>query len=120
MELLCAVPANLRKKQQVYALHGPDATTELAMISTLRSLKALKLPLLPALLQPNSGTDEHAAASAAPDEAASCSEACDLQSAVVSAVHTIVQQFGLNTEQAAVLRAMQPWFLPGSKVCSAV
>ncbi len=115
MNLLCAVPANMRKKQQVYALRGPEATTELAMISALQSLKAVKLPLLPSLLQPPD-TDQHAASSSMHDEPASSSQGSELQSEVACAVRHVVLQFSLNAEQAAVLQAMQPWFLSGSKV----
>ena len=36
--------------QQVYALHGPDASMELSMLRALMQLKEAALPILPALL----------------------------------------------------------------------
>ena len=116
MELLCGAPANLRRKQQVFALHGPEASTELTMIFALQSLCTTKLPIMPALLQPIT-TDQSALSSPAEDDSTASCQNDGLESIVTSAVLKITEQFGLNTEQAAVLQAMQPWFLPNSKVC---
>lgn len=38
--------------QQLYALHGPDASLELSMLRALMQLKEAALPILPALLGP--------------------------------------------------------------------
>ena len=38
--------------QQIYALHGPDASPELSMLKALMQLKEAALPILPALLGP--------------------------------------------------------------------
>jgi len=38
--------------QQLYALHGPDASLELSMLRALMQLKESALPILPALLGP--------------------------------------------------------------------
>ena len=50
MELLAGVPSYLERKQAIYAIHGPNAATELAMLATLKALSPLTLPCLPALL----------------------------------------------------------------------
>lgn len=50
IELLAGVPSYLDRKQPVYAIHGPNAATELAMLATLQALSPLTLPCLPALL----------------------------------------------------------------------
>jgi len=42
----------MRGEQPVCALHGPEASTELAMLAMLHSPGLRALPLLPALLQP--------------------------------------------------------------------
>ncbi len=52
VEPLCPLPQNIRKKQQCYALQGPDGGTELQMIAALKGLSPEALPLLPALLDP--------------------------------------------------------------------
>lgn len=50
VELLAGVPLHLERKQPIYAIHGPNAATELAMLATLQALSPLTLPCLPALL----------------------------------------------------------------------
>ncbi|BDA40874.1 Protein ZGRF1 [Coccomyxa sp. Obi] len=117
VELLCAAPANLRRKQQVFALHGPEASTELAMIFTLQTLSTTKLPIMSALLQPIT-TDQSATSSPVGDDSTASCQIDGPESRVTSAVLKIIEQFGLNAEQATVLRAMQPWFLPSSKGAS--
>ena len=61
VELLGAVPLHLHRKQSVYAIHGPNAATELAMLATLQALTPSTLPILPALLSPNSSSSLAAA-----------------------------------------------------------
>ncbi len=39
----------------MYAIHGPNATTELAMLATLQALDAANVPALPALLSCKQG-----------------------------------------------------------------
>ena len=50
IELLAGVPPHLQRKQAVYAIRGPNAATELAMLATLQALSPAALPSLPALL----------------------------------------------------------------------
>ena len=50
IELLAGVPSQLPRKQAVYAIRGPNASTELAMLATLQALSPAALPCLPALL----------------------------------------------------------------------
>lgn len=50
IELLAGVPPYLGRKQPIYAIHGPNAAIELAMLATLQALSPLTLPCLPALL----------------------------------------------------------------------
>jgi hypothetical protein len=52
VEFLAGAPPNMRGEQPVCALHGPEASTEVAMLAMLRSPSLRALPLLPALLQP--------------------------------------------------------------------
>ena len=50
VELVAGVASQLQRKQAVYAIHGPNAATELAMLATLQALSLASLPALPALL----------------------------------------------------------------------
>lgn len=50
VELLAGMPSYLQRKQVIYALRGPNAATELAMLATLQALSPTALPSLPALL----------------------------------------------------------------------
>ena len=50
VQLLAEEPLQLQRKQRVYAIHGPNAATELAMLATLEALSPASLPALPALL----------------------------------------------------------------------
>ena len=50
IELLAGVPSHLQRKQAVYAIRGPNAATELAMLATLQALSPAALPALQALL----------------------------------------------------------------------
>ena len=50
IQLLSDSPPKLQRKQSIYAIHGPNATTELAMLATLQGLDAANIPALPALL----------------------------------------------------------------------
>lgn len=50
IELLAGVPSHLKRKQAVYAIRGPNAATELAMLAALQALSPAALPSLPALL----------------------------------------------------------------------
>lgn len=50
IELLAGVASHLQRKQAVYAIRGPNAATELAMLATLQALSPAALPSLPALL----------------------------------------------------------------------
>lgn len=109
------------KLPQVFALRGPDASTELSMLAALQALTPQSLPLLPALLLPPRAP---AAAGSQQLPPAAAPGACVAPEAVVgpadvqAAVAEVVQRFSLNVEQAAALQAMQPWFLPGMQVCS--
>lgn len=50
IELLAGVASHLHRKQAVYAIRGPNAATELAMLATLQALSPAAMPCLPALL----------------------------------------------------------------------
>ena len=50
LQLLSDSPPKLQRKQSIYAIHGPNASTELAMLTTLQELDAANVPALPALL----------------------------------------------------------------------
>lgn len=114
VELLCSEPPNLKRKQQVYALQGPDAATELAMLATLQHVTVQSLPILPALMR-------HAGTSVAPAALTEHQQECGgsiIVEGVDAAVGEAVDRFSLNAEQAAVLSALKPWFLQGSKASS--
>lgn len=51
IKLLSDAPPRLQRKQSIYALHGPNAATELAMLATVSGLDPTSLPVLPALLK---------------------------------------------------------------------
>lgn len=50
VQLLSDALPKLQRKQGMYAIRGPNATTELAMLATLQGLDAASVPALPALL----------------------------------------------------------------------
>ena len=50
IQLLSDAVPKLQRKQSIYAIHGPNAATELAMLATLQGMDAASLPALPALL----------------------------------------------------------------------
>lgn len=50
MELLGERPRGLRRRQQVYAVQGPNAATQLAAAALLADASPAAHPLLPALL----------------------------------------------------------------------
>lgn len=51
MKLLSEPSPRLQRKQSIYALHGPNAATELAMLTTVSALDPTSLPVLPTLLK---------------------------------------------------------------------
>lgn len=51
IKLLSDAPTRLQRKQSVYALHGPNAATELAMLCTVSGLDPASLPVMSALLK---------------------------------------------------------------------
>jgi len=50
VELLGPRPPGLTRSQPVFALHGPNAATELGAAALLQGVQAGTLPLLPSLL----------------------------------------------------------------------
>lgn len=52
IEFLAGQPPGLRNGLAACALHGPEASSELAMLAVLHSPALRSLPLLPALLRP--------------------------------------------------------------------
>ena len=193
MEFLSGRPPGLRHGQAACALHGPEASSELAMLAVLRSPALRSLPLLPALLRPPSaaaaGDGEHACqppphslhivqgvkhnhagpgacrlrlpnlpalvraalhaylpvlhelhvkrllviyshspklkmyagtsllsagCRAAEDFAAGGRAACSAGHAVEAAAGVVIERYGLNADQAAVVRSTVPWFAAGA------
>ena len=99
---------------QVFALRGPEASTELSMLAALQALTPQSLPLLPALLAPPAPVP--AAPQQQPQPRAGAALGACTASDVQAAIAEVAQRFSLNAEQGAALQAMLPWFLPGSQV----
>ncbi|KAK9844143.1 hypothetical protein WJX81_005799 [Elliptochloris bilobata] len=113
IEFLAGRPAGLRSGQAVCALHGPEAASELAMLAVLRSAALRRLPLLPALLRPLPARSLEGGAEGCcvGDGIAGNDEAAGSQGgAVEAAAGKVTQRFGLNADQAAVVRSTVPWF----------
>lgn len=70
MKLLSDPIPRLQRKQNVYALHGPNAGTELAMLATIDSLDPASLPIMTSLLQKPSALSVGPHAPSAPTQAA--------------------------------------------------
>lgn len=103
IKLLSANAPRLQRKQSIYALHGPNAATELAMLATVSGLDPASLPVLPALLkapcappsgthavlrttqlEPKTGLGQHAAVPCAPHLAEETAQGSDVQSQVAA------------------------------------
>ena len=106
IKLLSANPPRLQRKQSIYALHGPNAATELAMLATVSGLDPTSLPVLPALLkatptpcappsgtravlrttqlEPKTGLEEHTAVLLSPCLAEETAQGGDVQSKVAA------------------------------------
>ena len=148
MEFLSRTNTPLRDgAQQVFALHGPDASLELSMLRALMKLREDALPVLPALLQaPPAGVlplmaeqRQSAAASACPKPGSGRrvigaeqltegtvrpgglgNDTCALRSAeLAAAAQAAAEADHLNTAQAVALRSAAAWLEPDEQVTSA-
>ena len=98
MEFLSRAPPFLGKSQSVFALKGPEVSTELSVLGLLQSgLDAIVLPILPHLC----------AAAGAP--AGGAATAAALTANVEAALESVLSKHQLNEEQAGVLRAVAGW-----------
>jgi hypothetical protein len=138
-------PALQDGAQQVYALHGPDASLELSMLRALMQLRDDALPVLPALLQPppthalpQPAGQLQSAADIACLEAESRHAVADAQLIVgnlrpegpgdgagelrcaelAAAAQATVEADGLNAAQAVALRSAAAWLEPDAQVTS--
>ena len=94
LEILSGGPAKVQRRQDVYAIHGPNAATELGMLAAIHDMAtSLSAPLRAALL-------ERPPQSSLPD----------LVPVTAQAVQEVSAAFGLNEEQAAALQQVAPWF----------
>ena len=103
IKLLSDNPPRLQRKQSIYALHGPNAATELAMLATVSGLDPASLPVLPALLkatwappsgvqavlhttqvEPKAGLGQHTAALPSPCLGEETAQASDMQCKVAA------------------------------------
>lgn len=116
MEFLSPRPSNLGRSTPVYALKGPNASTELSLIDLLRESALHTLPILPALLGTSSqkGINTQIAPPpapiASPSKTDSHSEDEEGEKMTPAAhAEAVVTKFGLNPEQAAVVRQVASW-----------
>ena len=110
VEFLSARPPQLGKKQTVFALHGPDASSDLHMVRTLDALTTSYPPLLPALLEPPPTADGGRS-----EEDPLAGRSADIETdgphdLAAEAAHAAAAKFALNEEQAGVLLAAAAWF----------
>eukprot|EP00698_Gefionella_okellyi_P025136 TRINITY_DN908_c0_g1_i13.p1 TRINITY_DN908_c0_g1~~TRINITY_DN908_c0_g1_i13.p1 ORF type:complete len:1112 (-),score=206.45 TRINITY_DN908_c0_g1_i13:2216-5551(-) len=91
----------LRNNQHVWAIRGPNASSELLMLDTLRALATRDLPeLLPCLLQ---GTS-------APPSACAAFKLRISRREVIDIAVQFVERYHLNEDQAKVLHDAVGWF----------
>ena len=95
VEWLTKEPPNLRRHQSLFAIRGPEAATELAMLGALASLCTDTLPVLPLLHRPEA-TASGAAIAVLPD--------------VADDARQVAEQFRLNKEQEEALQSTGAWF----------
>jgi hypothetical protein len=111
IEFLGPRPPSLGRSQPVYALKGPDASTELSLLDLLRSPALPALPLLPHLMgcaAAAPGGPPRAAAAPPPPAAPDPEEPTPAEDAAA-----VVARFNLNEEQAAVVAQLAAWCAPG-------
>lgn len=102
MSFLGKPPPGAARKQAVYAIHGPDAFTELAVLDELAGPSAMRqLPILPALARKAQESQAVAQGSQHDSQAVNESRAQAKETA---------ERFRLNKEQAKALAATAPWF----------
>lgn len=104
MELLSGGPRKLQRRHQVYALHGPNASSELGMMAALKEMpRSISARLQTALLERSSNR-----------------VAPVLAPVTAQAVQGICADFGLNEHQALAVQQVAPWFdhSAASEVCS--
>jgi hypothetical protein len=121
VDIMSGRPAGLTGVQRVFALRGPNLTSELAMIDVLNSLSPARVPIMGILL--GGGARGFAAlarervvggAAAAPEARRHFQDLRVEQTRARVLAADVCSEFALNEDQRAVLMRVVSWFLPAA------
>ena len=94
IQILSGGPPRMQKRQEIYAIHGPHAGTELGMLAAVRDMATgISAPLRTAMLMPP-GQDAQP----------------DLVPVTLQAVRDTCAAYTLNDDQSLALQQIAPWF----------